>query len=255
MRVRRDVVEAVGGEVGVAEAAEVGGDHLEARGGERRDVAPPDALRLGVAVHEQERHAADALAHERERARRCAPRRARIANAFGIGSSVTARSLVMDAARRPRRVRAGHRPRGARRARRPRRSCSAAARTSSAPSRTRNVCPVCLGLPGSLPVLNEQAVEYALRLAEALALRRAAERSIFARKNYFYPDMPKDYQISQYEEPILVDGWLEVDGAHDRHRARAPRGGHRQDACTSVAAGASTRPTTRSSTTTAPACR
>jgi aspartyl-tRNA(Asn)/glutamyl-tRNA(Gln) amidotransferase subunit B len=74
-----------------------------------------------------------------------------------------------------------------------------------------NVCPVCLGLPGSLPVLNAQAVESALRLAEALGFR-VPERSIFARKNYFYPDMPKDYQVSQYEDPILVDGTLEIDG-------------------------------------------
>src|SRR5262245_16346218 len=57
-----------------------------------------------------------------------------------------------------------------------------------------NVCPVCLGLPGSLPVLNEQVVEYALRLSEALGFG-VPEQSIFARKNYFYPDMPKDFQI------------------------------------------------------------
>ncbi len=75
-----------------------------------------------------------------------------------------------------------------------------------------NVCPVCLGLPGSLPVLNEAAVEHVLRFAEAVHLRVPA-KSIFARKNYFYPDMPKDYQISQYEEPITVDGWIEIDGA------------------------------------------
>jgi aspartyl-tRNA(Asn)/glutamyl-tRNA(Gln) amidotransferase subunit B len=74
-----------------------------------------------------------------------------------------------------------------------------------------NVCPVCLGLPGSLPVLNRRVVEFALRLGEALHFHVPAE-SIFARKNYFYPDMPKDYQISQYEDPILVDGWIEVDG-------------------------------------------
>ncbi len=74
-----------------------------------------------------------------------------------------------------------------------------------------NVCPVCLGLPGSLPVLNERAVEFALRLAEALGFR-VPERSVFARKNYFYPDMPKDYQVTQYEDPILSDGTLEVDG-------------------------------------------
>jgi len=74
-----------------------------------------------------------------------------------------------------------------------------------------NVCPICLGLPGSLPVLNERVVEFALRFAHALAFD-VPERSIFARKNYFYPDMPKDYQVSQYEDPILVDGVLDVDG-------------------------------------------
>ncbi|MBM3659161.1 MAG: Asp-tRNA(Asn)/Glu-tRNA(Gln) amidotransferase subunit GatB [Actinobacteria bacterium] len=74
-----------------------------------------------------------------------------------------------------------------------------------------NVCPVCLGLPGSLPVLNRTVVEYALRFAAALDFH-VPEESIFARKNYFYPDMPKDYQISQYEEPILVDGQIEIDG-------------------------------------------
>ena len=71
-----------------------------------------------------------------------------------------------------------------------------------------NVCPVCLGLPGSLPVLNRRAVELALRIGTSLNCR--AQRSIFHRKNYFYPDMPKDYQISQYDEPINVDGWLEL---------------------------------------------
>ena len=74
-----------------------------------------------------------------------------------------------------------------------------------------NVCPVCLGLPGSLPVLNGRAVEFALRFGGVLGFGAPA-KSIFARKNYFYPDMPKDYQISQYEEPICIDGALEVDG-------------------------------------------
>jgi aspartyl-tRNA(Asn)/glutamyl-tRNA(Gln) amidotransferase subunit B len=71
-----------------------------------------------------------------------------------------------------------------------------------------NVCPVCLGLPGSLPVLNRQAVELALRIGAAL--RCEVRPSIFARKNYFYPDMPKDYQISQYDQPINVDGVLDL---------------------------------------------
>jgi aspartyl-tRNA(Asn)/glutamyl-tRNA(Gln) amidotransferase subunit B len=73
-----------------------------------------------------------------------------------------------------------------------------------------NICPVCLGLPGSLPVLNRKAVEYAMRIGTALHCRVIA--SIFHRKNYFYPDMPKDYQISQYDEPINVDGWLALPG-------------------------------------------
>ena len=71
-----------------------------------------------------------------------------------------------------------------------------------------NVCPVCLGLPGSLPVLNEQAVELAIRLGRALHCTIA--RSVFSRKNYFYPDMPKDYQISQYDLPINLGGWLDL---------------------------------------------
>jgi aspartyl-tRNA(Asn)/glutamyl-tRNA(Gln) amidotransferase subunit B len=71
-------------------------------------------------------------------------------------------------------------------------------------------CPVCLGEPGSLPVANGRAVEYAARIGLALHCR-VAERSQFHRKNYFYPDMPKNYQISQYDEPLCVDGWLDVD--------------------------------------------
>jgi aspartyl-tRNA(Asn)/glutamyl-tRNA(Gln) amidotransferase subunit B len=71
-----------------------------------------------------------------------------------------------------------------------------------------NVCPVCLGLPGSLPVLNRAAVDFAMRLG--LALGCTVEPSIFHRKNYFYPDMPKDYQVSQYDQPINVDGFLEL---------------------------------------------
>ncbi|MBK9179210.1 MAG: Asp-tRNA(Asn)/Glu-tRNA(Gln) amidotransferase subunit GatB [Acidimicrobiales bacterium] len=71
-----------------------------------------------------------------------------------------------------------------------------------------NVCPVCLGLPGSLPVLNRQAVELAMRLGAAVHCE--VRPSIFHRKNYFYPDMPKDYQVSQYDLPINTDGWLEL---------------------------------------------
>jgi aspartyl-tRNA(Asn)/glutamyl-tRNA(Gln) amidotransferase subunit B len=71
-----------------------------------------------------------------------------------------------------------------------------------------NICPTCLGLPGSLPVINEQAVDYAMRIGTALQCR--IQPSLFHRKNYFYPDMPKDYQISQYDEPINIDGWLDL---------------------------------------------
>jgi aspartyl-tRNA(Asn)/glutamyl-tRNA(Gln) amidotransferase subunit B len=71
-----------------------------------------------------------------------------------------------------------------------------------------NVCPVCLGLPGSLPVLNAQAVELAMRIGTAL--HSDIRPSTFARKNYFYPDQPKDYQISQYDEPLNLGGWLDL---------------------------------------------
>ena len=88
---------------------------------------------------------------------------------------------------------------------------------SAAPSRfgdepNTNVTPVCLGLPGSLPVLNRRAVE--LAIAVGLALNCEIRASIFHRKNYFYPDMPKDYQVSQYDQPICSDGWLDVPGAN-----------------------------------------
>ena len=71
-------------------------------------------------------------------------------------------------------------------------------------------CPVCLGLPGSLPVVNRMAIEYAIRIGLALNCT-IAEWCRFARKNYFYPDMPKNFQISQYDEPLCTDGWLDVD--------------------------------------------
>lgn len=84
-----------------------------------------------------------------------------------------------------------------------------------------NTCPVCLGLPGALPVLNEKVVELGARAALALALN-INEQSIFARKNYFYPDLPKGYQISQYDRPFSERGELEImtasrdDGGHPR---------------------------------------
>ena len=75
-----------------------------------------------------------------------------------------------------------------------------------------NTCPVCLGLPGSLPVLNKRALELALRASLALNLQ-IQKTSRFARKNYFYPDLPKGYQISMYELPLATHGWLEIE--HD----------------------------------------
>jgi aspartyl-tRNA(Asn)/glutamyl-tRNA(Gln) amidotransferase subunit B len=71
-------------------------------------------------------------------------------------------------------------------------------------------CPVCLGLPGALPVLNQKVVEFAIRTGLATNCR-IAPRSIFARKNYFYPDLPKGYQISQFELPVCEHGWLDID--------------------------------------------
>jgi aspartyl-tRNA(Asn)/glutamyl-tRNA(Gln) amidotransferase subunit B len=82
------------------------------------------------------------------------------------------------------------------------------------------VCPLCTGQPGVLPVLNRAAVEMAFQAALALNCRLAAA-SVFARKNYFYPDLPKAYQISQYEKPFSTDGWLDIrleDGAQKRIR-------------------------------------
>ena len=76
-----------------------------------------------------------------------------------------------------------------------------------------NICPVCLGLPGSLPVVNAQAVEFAVRFGTALHFDVPA-RSVFSRKNYFYPDMPKDFQTSQYDEPICSEGHLEIGSSY-----------------------------------------
>lgn len=86
--------------------------------------------------------------------------------------------------------------------------CSCSADYFGAPPNA-HTCPVCLGMPGALPVLNAQAVEYALKAALALHCE-IPPRSTFARKNYFYPDLPKGYQISQFDEPLAVKGYLDL---------------------------------------------
>ena len=93
--------------------------------------------------------------------------------------------------------------------------CSCSTRFGAPPNT--NVCPVCLGMPGSLPVLNKKAVEYAVLAAMALKCR-INETSIFARKNYFYPDLPKGYQISQYDKPVAEHGFIEIKSAGGKKR-------------------------------------
>ncbi|MFA9491609.1 MAG: Asp-tRNA(Asn)/Glu-tRNA(Gln) amidotransferase subunit GatB [Anaerolineales bacterium] len=86
--------------------------------------------------------------------------------------------------------------------------CAVVDSTISPPNSS--VCEVCTGMPGTLPVINRKAVEFALRVALALHCE-VAETSVFARKNYFYPDLPKGYQISQYELPLAEHGWLDIE--------------------------------------------
>src|SRR3954466_12690571 len=92
-----------------------------------------------------------------------------------------------------------------------------------------HICPVCLGLPGALPVLNRVAVDYAVRAGLALGCA-IQSTSIFARKNYFYPDLPKGYQISQYEQPLAIGGAVEFVSGGDRRRVRITRVHMEEDA-------------------------
>ena len=105
--------------------------------------------------------------------------------------------------------------------------CGCSTRFGAAPNM--HVCPVCLGLPGALPALNRRAVEYAVRASHALGCT-VHPVSIFARKNYFYPDLPKGYQISQYERPLATDGALEYEGAAGPRRVRILRVHMEEDA-------------------------
>ena len=98
--------------------------------------------------------------------------------------------------------------------------CSCSTRFGAAPNT--HVCPVCLGMPGALPVLNRRAVEFATLAATALNCR-INETSIFARKNYFYPDLPKGYQISQYDKPLAEHGFIEIPAAHCKKNIRVTR--------------------------------
>jgi aspartyl-tRNA(Asn)/glutamyl-tRNA(Gln) amidotransferase subunit B len=98
--------------------------------------------------------------------------------------------------------------------------CSCSTRFGDPPNS--NACPVCLGLPGALPVLNQEAVTMAMKTAMALNCA-INSHSRFARKNYFYPDLPKGYQISQYDEPVASDGWIEIEVDKVRKRIGVTR--------------------------------
>ncbi len=104
-------------------------------------------------------------------------------------------------------------------------SCS----TSFGETPNSNTCPVCLGLPGALPVLNKEVVKKAIQLGTAIEAR-INQYSIFARKNYFYPDLPKAYQISQFEVPIVSDGKLEIDTKEGAKIVRIERAHMEEDA-------------------------
>ncbi len=111
-------------------------------------------------------------------------------------------------------------------------SCS----TSFGESPNSNTCPVCLGLPGALPVLNKEVVKKAIQLGTAIEAN-INQYSLFARKNYFYPDLPKAYQISQFEVPIVSDGKLEIDAKEGAKIVRIERAHMEEDAGKNIHAG------------------
>ncbi len=115
--------------------------------------------------------------------------------------------------------------------------CSCATEFGAEPNT--QVCPVCLGLPGAMPVVNRTAVESAMRIGLALNCR-IAEWCRFARKNYFYPDMPKNFQTSQYDEPIAFDGWMDVDVDGQVVRVEIERAHMEEDTGKSLHVGGST---------------
>jgi len=104
-----------------------------------------------------------------------------------------------------------------------------------------HVCPICLGLPGSLPRINRKSVEYALKVAKALNCR-VLEESEFSRKNYFYPDLNKGFQISQYDKPLAVEGWLKIEGDKGEKIVRITRVHMEEDPGRLVHKGGSDRP-------------
>jgi aspartyl-tRNA(Asn)/glutamyl-tRNA(Gln) amidotransferase subunit B len=110
-----------------------------------------------------------------------------------------------------------------------------------------NICPVCLALPGALPVPNQQALEWITAIGLALNCE-ITPHSVFSRKNYFYADLPKNYQVSQFDLPVCHDGWLDVEVDGEVHRKRTPA-----SRSTSARPAGSTPPPRRTSTSTAQA--